>query len=69
MEHNKCKFSIKTINQEKLKKIMKKLKKKKSAGIDGLGQDKLTMGANSLAAPLTKIFNKSITEDLCKINH
>ena len=36
-------FSLKEISQRKLKKIMKKLKKKKSAGCDGIGQDQLIL--------------------------
>ena len=40
----------------------KKLKKKKSAGVDRLSQDKLISGAASLISPLTIIINQSITE-------
>ena len=62
MEGNTCKFSLKSIKKKKLIKIMKKLKKKKSAGVDGLSQDMLTLGAYLLATPLSTIINKSITD-------
>ena len=39
---------------------MKKLKKKKSAGADGLGQYQLILGSSSPAAPLLKIINESM---------
>ena len=58
MESNKCKFELKAIKQKQLRKIMKKLKKKNTAGIDGLSQEKLIMGINSLLAPLTAIINR-----------
>ena len=53
MKNNKSKFALKRISLNKLTKIMEKLKKKKSAGIDGLGQDQLIMGSHILAAPKT----------------
>ena len=60
MKNNKSKFALKRISLNKLTKIMKKLKKKKSAGIDGLGQDQLILGSHILAAPLNVIINESI---------
>ena len=42
---------------------MKKLKKKKSAGSDGLGQDQLILGSKTLAAPLGKIINESMSSE------
>ena len=55
MKNNKHRFNLKRVSQNKLTKTMKKLKKKKSAGIDGLCQDQLIMGANVLVGPLSSI--------------
>ena len=41
---------------------LKKLKKKKSAGLDGLSQENLLLGSSKLLCPLTKIINQSIRE-------
>ena len=60
MKNNKNRFSLKKISQSKLLKTMNKLKKKKSAGIDGLCQDQLILGASVLVSPLAFIINKSI---------
>ena len=43
-------------------RTLNKLNKKKSAGVDGLSQEQLIMGANSISIPLTKIINTSIEE-------
>ena len=40
----------------------KKLKKKKSSGLDGLSQEHLLLGIPNLLAPLTVIINQSITD-------
>ena len=45
-----------------VEKALKKMKKKKSSGVDGLGQDQLVMGSNIISSVLTSIFNKSIDE-------
>jgi hypothetical protein len=37
------------------------LKKKKSAGIDGISQEQLFLGAKVLVVPLTRIINNSIS--------
>ena len=55
-------FDLKTVNQKLLLKMMKKMKKKQSAGVDGLSQDKLMLGAKILVNPLLKIVNQSIRE-------
>ena len=39
---------------------LKKIKKKKSSGGDGLSQEQMVMGAKSLVTPLTNIINQSI---------
>ena len=60
MKNNSNKFYLKKISLSKLAKIMKKIKKKKSARIDGLGQDQLILGSKTLTAPLNIIINESI---------
>ena len=62
MKNNKSKFSSKTVSESQLTKTLRKMKKKKSSGVDGLSQEKLTDGAKVLASPLTKIVNTSILE-------
>ena len=44
-----------------LKVIIKKLKTKKSAGLDGLTQEQLKAGVSSLDSPLQNVFNHSIS--------
>ena len=44
--YDKNRFSLKTISKNKVMKIMKKLKRKKGAGVDGLCQDQLILGAS-----------------------
>ena len=39
-----------------------KMKKKQSAGVDGLSQDKLVLGSKALVYPLVQIINQSIRE-------
>ena len=60
MKNNKHKLEFKAITQKQLKNHFKKLKKKKSSGLDGLSQEHLVMGASVLIAPLATIINKSI---------
>ena len=55
-------FSTKTISQKQLIKYLSKIKKKKSAGTDGLSQDKLVLGTKSLVYPLLQIINQYIRE-------
>ena len=62
MKNNERIFAIKTINCKTLKTIFKKLKKKKSAGYDGLSQAQLAAGAPTLTEPLLNIFNSSISQ-------
>ena len=57
-------FSLKPVNQKQLLKHMSKMKKKHSAGTDGLSQDKLVMGAKALVYPLLQIINQSIREGM-----
>ena len=55
-------FKLKQITSKELLIIVKKIKKKKSAGVDGVSQEQLILGAATLAHPLTVIFNKSMEE-------
>ena len=52
------------IKEKELKATLKKIKTKKNAGVDGLSQEQLIQGSNTLCAPLTVIFNKSISEGM-----
>ena len=47
-------FNLKTVNQKQLNKALKKMKKKQSAGVDGLSQDKLVLGSKTLVYRLVK---------------
>jgi len=48
MEQKKIKFNLKTIY---CLQSMSSLKKKKSAGVDGISQEKLVLGAKVLVVP------------------
>ena len=54
------KYGLKAVSQKQILKFLKKMKKKQSAGVDGLSQDKLVLGAKSLVYPLLQIVNQSI---------
>ena len=58
---NHPKFELKNVNQKMVEKALTKMKKK-SAGVDGLGQDQLVMGSPIVSMALTSIFNKSLNE-------
>jgi hypothetical protein len=45
MEQKKIKFSLKTVSEKNCLQSMSSLKKKKSAGVDGISQEKLVLGA------------------------
>ena len=62
MKNNKSKFSSKTVSDSQLTKTLRKMKKKKSSGVDGLSQEKLILRVNSIVSPLTAIMNQSITD-------
>lgn len=53
-------FTLKTVTEKKVKKAMDDMKKKKSAGLDGISQECLLMGSDIIAVPLTRIINTSI---------
>ena len=46
----------------KVAKTLKNMKKKKSAGVDGLSQENLILATYVLVTPLTSIVNASITK-------
>ena len=55
MENKNLKFSLKTVTVKTVTKAMKDMKKKKSAGMDGITQKCLLNGVDVLAIPLTHI--------------
>ena len=61
LKDNKLQFNLKQVSQSKVAKALRKMKKKKSAGIDGLSQESLVMGSDVLVNPLTSIVNSSIS--------
>ena len=60
VKQKNLKFTLKTVTVKTVTKIMKKMKKKKSSGTDGITQECLLLGVNVLAIPLTHIINTSI---------
>jgi len=61
MEQKKINFSLKTVSEKTVFKAMCSLKKKKSAGVDGIRQEQLVIRTKVLVVPLTRIINNSIT--------
>ena len=61
-------FTLKTVTEKRVAEVMNEMKKKKSAGMDGISQDILLMGADILAAPLTRVINNSISNGTFPIN-
>ena len=59
LEGRSLKFSLKKINKSTLLKSIKKIKKKKSVGTDGMSQEQMVMGTKSLADPLLNILTLS----------
>ena len=57
-------FKLKTVLEGKVKKVMSSIKKKKSAGLDGIGQGLLLLGADIVATPLTRLINNLIENRL-----
>ena len=55
------KFSLKTVEEEEVRKIIKALKPKTSCGFDEVSAELLKLGADVLVEPLTWIINQSIT--------
>ena len=61
-KEGKKQFNLTKTTETEVKKALKKMKSKKSAGVDGISQKILVQGAPSLASCLTEIFNSSIEE-------
>jgi hypothetical protein len=60
IKEKKLNFTIKAVTENKVKRTMESMKKKKSSGLDGISQGLLLMGANIIAVPLTRLINNSI---------
>ena len=61
MKNSNLKFSLKTVKEKDVLKLLKALKGKKSYGLDGITSEILKIGAEVLVVPLTWIINTSIT--------
>lgn len=64
MKNRNLKFALKTVTEKKVLKAMRSMKKKKSAGKDGISQENLIMGTETLVVPLTRIINESIASGI-----
>ena len=62
MKDKTMKFELKQVSISTAKKLMGKMKAKKSAGADEISQECLLLGKRTLAGPLTGIINESIKE-------
>ena len=56
--------SLLTIIEQEVKKILKKLSTKKSAGVDTIPPKLVTLAANYLGGPLSQSINKSIIKGM-----
>ena len=61
LAENKLKFELKTVTKMQVGKAIKSLKIKKSSGADGLSQEQLILGGDTLIDSLTDIIDTSIT--------
>ena len=61
LKNSNLKFSLKTVKEKDVLKLLKALKGKKSYGLDGITSEILKIGAEVLVVPLTWIINTSIT--------
>ena len=62
MEGKNLRFSLRTVTERTVRKIMDRIKKNKSRGPDGISQELLLLGKDTLVVPLTRIINPSISE-------
>ena len=60
MENKKLRFTLKSVSEKTVLKAMKSLKPKKSGGPDGISQEQVVLGSETLAVPLTRIIIKLI---------
>ena len=58
MKSKNLNFSLRKVTEEKVKETIDKMKKKKSAGKDGISQESLLLGAEILTIPLTRIITR-----------
>jgi len=68
MKNNTQKLEFKPVSRKQLGGHMKKLKKKKSSGLDGLSQDHLILGESVLMLPLLVIINQSINQGVFPVD-
>ena len=61
MEGRNLKFVLKTVTERTVRRVMDKMSKKKSKGPDGVTQELLLLGKETLVAPLTWLINSSIS--------
>ena len=61
MEGKNLKFTLKTVTERTVRKVMDKMSKKKSKGPDGVTQELLLLGKETLVTPLTWLINSSIS--------
>ena len=57
-------FSLKTVSENEVLKHIRRLKNKRSSGIDGLTPELLKQGATVLALPITWIINQSLVRGI-----
>ena len=60
MANSNLNFELKTVTVQSVRKIMGKMRMKKSAGPDEISQECLLLGKSVIAGPLTTIINASI---------
>ena len=60
MKHKNLRFSLQLVTEQKVKKAMDDMKKKKSSGIDGVSQEGILIFSEVLVIPLTRLINSSI---------
>ena len=60
LQGSNLRFTLKTVTENEVLKIIKSLKPKKSYGFDGITSEVLELGAEVLVVPLTYIINFSI---------
>ena len=61
MEGRRLNFTLKTVTERTVRKVMDKMKKKKSKGPDGVSQELLLLGKDALLIPITKLLNTLIS--------
>ena len=57
-------FKLRAVTFSEVRKMLKELKPRKATGIDGIPSRLLKDGADTLASPLSAIFNLSIQQNM-----